>query len=69
MAERWSKHKYDIVNRLDQNEPSKHCHRNHDLEKDLEIFILDYGLDRLDEREWKTDTSAGFRLISQTREV
>ena len=51
MAERWSKHKYDIVNRPDQNELSKHCHRNHDIEKDIEIFILDYGYDRLEERE------------------
>ena len=55
MAERWSNHKYDIVNRPDQNELSKHCHRNHDIEKDIEIFILDYGYDRLEERERMED--------------
>ena len=55
MAERWSKHKYDIINRPDQNELSKHCRHNHNLEKDLEITILDYGYDRLDERERMED--------------
>ena len=51
MAERWSKHKYDIKNRPEQNELSKHCKRNHNLEKDLEVTILDYGYDRVEERE------------------
>ena len=51
MAVRWSEHKYDIRKRPDQNELSKHCCRNHNLAKDLEVFILDYGYDRLDERE------------------
>ena len=41
MAVRWSQHKYDIRKRPDQNELSKHCCRNHNLEKDLEVFILD----------------------------
>ena len=42
---------YDILNLPDQNELSKHCHHNRNLEKDLEITILDYGYDRLEERE------------------
>ena len=51
MAKRWSKHKYDIINRPDQNELASHCHRNHDLDKDLEISILDHGIAVLGERE------------------
>ena len=34
MAKRWSKHKYDIRNRPDQNELATHCHHNHDIEKE-----------------------------------
>ena len=55
MAKRWSKHKYDIVNRPDQNELATHCHRNHNLEKDLEIFILDYGYHQQNQRERMED--------------
>ena len=55
MAERLSKHKYDIINRLDQNELSKHCRYDHNPKKDLEITILDYGYERLDERERMED--------------
>ena len=55
MAVRWSQHKYDIRKRPDQNELSKHCCRNHNLEKDLEVFILDYGYNRLEEREKMED--------------
>ena len=51
MAKRWSKHKYDIRNRPDQNELATHCHKDHDLEKDLEIFILDHGHHHLGQRE------------------
>ena len=35
MAVRWSQHKYDIKKRPDQNELSKHCCRNHNIEEDL----------------------------------
>ena len=55
MAVRWSQHKYDIKKRPDQNELSKHCCRNHNIEEDLEVFILDYGYNRLDERERMED--------------
>ena len=51
MAKRWSKHKYDIKNRPDQNELATHCHKDHDLDKDLEIFILDHGHHHLGQRE------------------
>ena len=66
---KWSKNRYDIANRPDQGEMSKHCRRNQDLEKDLAIFILDNDFDRLDEQERTEDTSASFRLIGQTRKV
>ena len=55
IATRWSKHKYDIVNRPEQNELTKHCCRGHNIERDLEVIILDYGYHRLDERERMED--------------
>ena len=55
MADRWSKHKYDIKSRPEQNELSKHCKRNHDPEKDLEVTIVDYGIEKLEERERMED--------------
>ena len=55
MTIRWSKHKYDIVNRPDQNKLATHCHHNHDLEKDIEITILDHGYQLVGERERMED--------------
>ena len=37
------------------NELSKHCKRNHDPEKDLEVTIVDYGIEKLEERERMED--------------
>ena len=51
MSELWSKHKYDVQNRPTQNELATHCHKDHDLEKDLEVFILDYCIPSLEERK------------------
>ena len=51
MSERWSKHKYDVKNRPTQNELATHCHKDHDLEKDIEVFILDHGIHPLEERK------------------
>ena len=55
MKIRWSKHKYDIINRPGQNELATHCHNNHDITKDLEIFILDHGLHSFAGRERMED--------------
>ena len=55
MASRWSKHKHDIIYRSNQNELVTHCHTNHDLEKDLEVTILDHGFPLLPERERMED--------------
>ena len=55
MATRWSKNKWDIINRPNQNELATHCHHNHDLEKDLEVTILDHGFPLLSERERMED--------------
>ena len=49
MRIRWSKHKYDIRKRPAQNELATHCHKDHDLEKDLEVFILDHGVSSIAE--------------------
>jgi len=51
MSIRWSKHKYDIKHSPTQNELATHCHENHDLEKDLEVYILDHGIPLFAERE------------------
>ena len=55
MKIRWSKHKYDILNRPGQNELATHCHKNHDLEKDLDVYILDHGIHSFAERERMED--------------
>ena len=49
MSERWPKHKYDVKNRTTQNELATHCHKDHDLEKDIEVFILDHGIHSLED--------------------
>ena len=43
MGIRWSKHKHDIKHRP--------THENHDLENDLEVYILDHGIPLFAERE------------------
>ena len=55
MSEWWSKHKYDVKNRPTQNELATHCHKDHDLEKDIEVFILDHGIHSLEERKHLED--------------
>ena len=55
MCDRYGKHKYDIKKRPDQNELATHCHQNHDLSKDLEVYIVDYGIHDLDQRKRMED--------------
>ena len=55
MCDRYGKHKYDIKKRPDQNELATHCHQNHDVSKDLEIYIVDYGIPDLDQRKRMED--------------
>ena len=55
MSERYSKHKYDIKNRPSNCDLAKHCHRDHDLEKDIEVSIIDHGIQDLDERRRAED--------------
>ena len=55
MSERFSKHKYDIRKRPQQNELAEHCHGTHDPEKDLEIYILEHGIPELGRRELLED--------------
>ena len=55
MSNRYSKHKYDIKNRPKQNELASHCHDDHDIEKDLELFILDHGISSLQKRKFLED--------------
>ena len=55
MRVRYSKHKYDVKNRPDQNEFSQHCKKNHDLEKDIEIYILERLIPLIQARERMED--------------
>ncbi len=50
-----SKHRYDIRKRPENNELAEHFHRNHDPERDMEIFILQTGLTTEAEREFHED--------------
>ena len=40
LAERFSKHRYDIKNRPDNSELAKHFHESHNLNNDLNVTIL-----------------------------
>ena len=40
LSERFSKHRYDIKNRPDNNELAKHFHGSHNLNDDLNVTIL-----------------------------
>ena len=55
MSVRFSKHKYDIKKRPEQNELSTHCANNHDPEKDLEVSILDSDLKDVQQRKFMED--------------
>ena len=50
MSDRYAKHKSDIKNRPTNNDLAKHCHNNHDLEKDLEVSIIEHGIKDLEQR-------------------
>ena len=55
MGDRYGKHKYDIKKRPDQNELAAHCHQGHDVSKDLELYIVDYGIHDLEEQKIMED--------------
>lgn len=55
MSERYAKHKYDIKKRPENNDLANHCHKGHDIEKDLEIFIIEHGNQKLEERKRRED--------------
>ena len=50
MSDRYAKHKSDIKHRPTNNDLAKHCHQNHDLEKDLEVSIIEHGIKDLGQR-------------------
>ena len=52
LKDRMSKHRYDCKSRPDNTELSSHFHnKKHDLEKDMEIHILQTGLSTVGERD------------------
>ena len=65
MCNRYGGHKYDIKKRPDNCDLAKHCRSSkHDLEKDLEITIIEHGIHNQDRRRRIEDkyTSADYRL-------
>ena len=55
LADRFSKHRYDIKNRPDNTELSAHFHDDHNLEKDLDVVILKSNLPTATERLFYED--------------
>ena len=51
MSERYAKHKYDIKKRPDNNDLASHCHKDHDIERDLEVFIIEHDIQNLEKRK------------------
>ena len=51
MSVRWGQHKHDIKKRPDQNELATHCHNHHNIDQDIEIYILAHGIHNDQERE------------------
>ena len=51
MCDCYGKHKYDIKKGPDQNELAAYCHPDHNVSKDLELYIVDYGIYDLEERK------------------
>ena len=51
MSERYVGHKYDINNRPENCDLAKHCRKTcHNIEKDLEVTIIEHGIHDQDER-------------------
>ena len=67
LKDRISKHKYDIHKRPDNNELATHFHKNHNFNKDLDVMILQSGINTLQERLFIEDTagSADFKPDNQ----
>ena len=55
LADRFYQHRYDINNRSDNTELAMHFHRNHNLEEDLDITILQSNLKNKSERLFYED--------------
>ena len=55
MRVRYGKHKYDIRKRPDNNKLAAHCYGGHDVDQDLKINILDYGIDHMVDRKRRDD--------------
>ena len=52
MRERYGGHKYDIKHRPDNCDLAKHCScKPHNTETDLEVCIIEHGIDNMDERK------------------
>ena len=55
LATRFSKHKYDIKKRPSNSELAEHLHKDHQLDNDLKVMILQSGLPNAAERKYFED--------------
>lgn len=56
LCDRFSKHRYDIKKRPDNNELAAHFHNNHDVDKDLGVVILErLKVDNAEARKYYED--------------
>ena len=55
LAERFSKHRYDIKNRPDNSELAKHFHESHNLNNDLNVTILQNNIKTAAARRYHED--------------
>lgn len=55
LAKRFSKHKYDIFKRPENNELASHFHKNHDIMNDLDFLILEKDIKSSKELAFKED--------------
>ena len=63
---RISKHRYDIKKRPENNELATHFHKDHNLDKGMESFILQENVNDLGKRLfWKTGLFASFKVDNQ----
>ena len=53
-CDQYGKHRQEMKKRPDQNELAAHCHQDHNVSKDLELFIVDYRIHDLEERKERT---------------
>ena len=55
LAERMYRHRYDIKKRPENNELAEHFHKNHDIGKDLKLYVAHTDINHTPHRVWMED--------------